>query len=597
MAVRPKCDSLLFQGEAAWEFTEPQWEVWKNLLMDPSEDVEEKYVCTFFCQLLYNFLTSHTLFSVCHPLDFLPSNKFLNWLTAAWSVFVAYHAQCCKGSGNYPTIGTPSVVYVVKEVVRDEMPFRPNFPSADNAYNYRFATTKGGSHSAVGSTIAKEYMDELSKAELTRRHFVEALHTNPLMRTPAGAWISRSEKLEHGKTRALFACDSVNYLHFDAPCRAVERAWLNRRANLNPAGQGVATEYERRAARLGRYKVMFDFTDFNSAHTLESQKTVVREVFRGLNQEWLDWLERSIDWMWIRCHDDTWVRASGTLMSGHRLTSLINTVLNAAYTRIAMGVDVYSRVHVEHVGDDIVMSTCDERLLSKAVTAMLHSGLRLQAEKQSCGEINAEFLRCCYNMRGRGAIPVDWGDEMQKRTNPDVQKELFAPFTPTQIEAAVKEVVRNSLDRAGYDGSFFRSIYQADIEHYGSIIRWRGGLGEFLCNSGGYSYIITYATPVVCRRDYGPCMVMQAIISQVRTCGIGWCFLKDGDYHFYTEDEVEEILVSVGRSPSPSGEGDEHGASSPEPPRTPEPFIREHRGRLRERPKRKRWSSLYHTNF
>ncbi len=88
-------------------------------------------------------------------------------------------------------------------------------------------------------------MDELPKAELTRRHFVEALHTNPLMRTPAGAWISRSEKLEHGKTQALFACDSVNYLHFDAQCRAVERVWLSRQANLNPAGQGVATEYEK----------------------------------------------------------------------------------------------------------------------------------------------------------------------------------------------------------------------------------------------------------------------------------------------------------------------------------------------------------------
>ncbi len=28
-------------------------------------------------------------------------------------VFVAYHAQCCKGSGDYPAVGTPYVVYVV----------------------------------------------------------------------------------------------------------------------------------------------------------------------------------------------------------------------------------------------------------------------------------------------------------------------------------------------------------------------------------------------------------------------------------------------------------------------------------------------------
>ncbi len=26
---------------------------------------------------------------------------------------VAHHAQCCKGSGDYPAVGTPSVVYVV----------------------------------------------------------------------------------------------------------------------------------------------------------------------------------------------------------------------------------------------------------------------------------------------------------------------------------------------------------------------------------------------------------------------------------------------------------------------------------------------------
>ncbi len=195
--------------------------------------------------------------------------------------------------------------------------------------------------------------------------------------------MSKSEKLEHGKTRALFACDTVNYLHFDAPCRAIERGWLNIHANLNPAGAGVSTEYERRAATLGRYKVMFDYTDFNSAHSLQSQQTVIREVFKGMDNAWLEWMIQSIDWMWIRRNDDTWRKVTGTLMSGHRLTSLINTVLNAAYTRIALGQNLYPQVHVEHVGDDIVMSTNDESVLSGAVIAMLRSGLRLQVDKQS----------------------------------------------------------------------------------------------------------------------------------------------------------------------------------------------------------------------
>ncbi len=142
---------------------------------------------------------------------------------------------------------------------------------------------------------------------------------------------------------------------------------------------------------------MFDFTDFNSAHTLESQKCVVREVFAGLDHEWLDWMLHSIDWMWIRQDDDTWRRVTGTLMSGHRLTSLINTVLNAAYTRLALCEALYSRITVEHVGDDIVMSTDCADTITDIVIAMLQSGLRLQVDKQSCGEINAEFLRNCYN--------------------------------------------------------------------------------------------------------------------------------------------------------------------------------------------------------
>ncbi len=56
-------------------------------------------------------------------------------------------------------------------------------------------------------------------------------------------------------------------------------------------------------------------------------------------------------------------------------------------------------------------------------------------------------------------------------------------------------------------------------------------------------------------------MVMYGLISQVRTCGIGWYFVKDDKYHLYTPHEVEEILSSVGRSPSPSGEAQDGDAS------------------------------------
>ncbi len=98
-----------------------------------------------------------------------------------------------------------------------------------------------------------------------------------------------------------------------------------------------APDYKRRALKLGHFKVMFDFKDFNSAHRLASQKTAIRTLFAKLPDDWRCWLERSIDNIWIRNPDDTWGRVRGTLMSGHRMTSIINSILNAAYTRLAIG--------------------------------------------------------------------------------------------------------------------------------------------------------------------------------------------------------------------------------------------------------------------
>ncbi len=158
------------------------------------------------------------------------------------------------------------------DIVREEMPRRPKFKSKEEAYNERFATTKGGSHSAIGSKIAREYVDNLPAGQINRRNFVEALHSNPLCKLPPAAWVSRSKKLEHGKSRALFACDTINYMHFDAPCTAIERVWLGRRCILRPGGESDSFDISKRAAVLRKYKIMLDYADFNSAHTLEAQK-------------------------------------------------------------------------------------------------------------------------------------------------------------------------------------------------------------------------------------------------------------------------------------------------------------------------------------
>ncbi len=210
---------------------------------------------------------------------------------------------------------------------------------------------------------------------------MEAVHSNFLLKVEPRAEVSRSEKLEHGKSRALYACDTVNYFHFDAPCTEVERVWAGRRAVLRPTSDSDFRDFRRRAKRLQRFKIMLDFEDFNSAHTLEAQRVVVQEVFKDLDARWLRWLDESISNMWVRDCTGDMQRVRGTLMSGHRMTSMVNTILNAAYMRLVLGDELYLRCITEHVGDDIVITTDSSHDAQLVVERALSSRLRFQRSK------------------------------------------------------------------------------------------------------------------------------------------------------------------------------------------------------------------------
>ncbi|MCP4319667.1 MAG: hypothetical protein GY789_27730, partial [Hyphomicrobiales bacterium] len=258
----------------------------------------------------------------------------------------------------------------------------------------------------AGTIIARKYIDDFDIEQPTRRNFMEAVHTNFLLQVPPGAMISRSSKLEHGKTRALYACDTVNYFHFDAPCTAVEKILRNDRTILQPSGASDYCDFRTRGKKLRHYKIILDFEDFNSAHTLTAQKLVVEELFHGLQSDWHDWLVNSFDNMRVRAVDGTLRHVKGTLMSGHRMTSIINTILNTAYIRLALGEDIYLRIHSEHVGDDIIISTDDAGDADTIVERCLASGLRFQRGKQGFGTLCAEFLRVSFNeCAGVGYLP------------------------------------------------------------------------------------------------------------------------------------------------------------------------------------------------
>jgi len=96
-------------------------------------------------------------------------------------------------------------------------------PTLEEYWRKRWATTKAGAHSRV---IEKELFGHiLTEPQATRRHFAEACDINVLLKARACVRIGCSTKLEPGKSRAIYNCDTVSYYHFDRVLRSVEKNW------------------------------------------------------------------------------------------------------------------------------------------------------------------------------------------------------------------------------------------------------------------------------------------------------------------------------------------------------------------------------------
>jgi len=229
-----------------------------------------------------------------------------------------------------------------------------------------------------------------------RRAAAEALVYEPLTTWDGHTTVSASVKLEQGKRRAIFACDTTSYFAFSWILSAVERSWRNDRVLLDPGdgGHSGISKRVRNAQLGGGVNLMLDYDDFNSHHATATMQAVFEELCDVFNApEWYrSVLVRSFDTEYIH-YGGTARHVKGTLMSGHRGTTFINSVLNAAYIRMAIGAQLFDHGISIHTGDDVYMrcdtlSACEHVLYSaKAI------GCRMNPSKQSIGFECAEFLR------------------------------------------------------------------------------------------------------------------------------------------------------------------------------------------------------------
>jgi hypothetical protein len=290
----------------------------------------------------------------------------------------------------------------VRDVLKVELAAKPLWPSKEDYWDKRWLYTKAGSHARRIETSAFGEKLDLPP-QPTRREFSESVSVCLVAFGTAAALAGQSWKLEHYKTRAIYSCDTVNYFTFDYLLRPVEAVWGNVQCLLDPGARERSELYSDLSQRRG-VRLMIDFEDYNSQHTHEAMKIVIEEACRGAPDDVLKWALDSIDNEWVFWKSSSGEEKSrktvGGLFSGHRATTFINTILNAAYCRLEMS-ELYAKMHCLHAGDDVICTgACD--VVDGALTRMVNSSIRMNPSKQGVGTLCGEFLRVSYSAKGAG---------------------------------------------------------------------------------------------------------------------------------------------------------------------------------------------------
>nr|QTW97791.1 RNA-dependent RNA polymerase [Riboviria sp.] len=285
------------------------------------------------------------------------------------------------------------------KILEQELPRKVEFENLGDYWSKRWLWCVNGAHSRLVERENGVDTTSYLEGRVHRRVHAENLKSEPVSKWNGQTYTSTAEKLEHGKSRALYSCDTITYYAFNHFLSPIEKMWANRWCLLNPSSQGMTPLVDRIRMMRHRYNysIMLDYEDFNSQHSLESMKTLYKTVGEhvGYDGSLLDKLLHSIDNNMLY-HNNKFVgKMVGTLCSGHRGTSFVNTLLNKAYLLCVLPKDlVWESLHV---GDDVVLFVSEIGDCAKVLSSFGESGLRAQSIKQSCGTNCSEFLRCCIS--------------------------------------------------------------------------------------------------------------------------------------------------------------------------------------------------------
>nr|CAI9858973.1 RNA-dependent RNA polymerase [Malassezia globosa associated totivirus 1] len=260
------------------------------------------------------------------------------------------------------------------------------------------------SHMPVGSVVSQYAEDLALKKSLPRDARVKAAWFAANVNRDQSYWLTRqpeiyastSTKYEWGKVRALYGCDVTSFIHSDFAMGDCEDMLP---PNF-PVGSRANEAYVRNIIEKFNDGVPFcyDFDDFNSQHSSRNMEQVLKAWYAVFGADLTPDQQKSMEWtiaamghQYVRYNElDRLVKINGTLLSGWRLTSFMNTVLNRVYL-IEAGIGEHA-IYSLHNGDDVFATMPTVYDAVRVVRRGELLGVRAQLSKMNIGTIG-EFLR------------------------------------------------------------------------------------------------------------------------------------------------------------------------------------------------------------
>jgi len=282
----------------------------------------------------------------------------------------------------------------IRKVIESEIDLEKyRYVTPEEKWSSRWLWCKNGGHAAQLARHEKKWAINID-FRAHRKVAVENWEENPIYNWSGKGYASGSIKWEPGKSRLILSLDTATYVAFEHFLQPIEDCWRNKRILLNPGEGGTLGWCERVRSIRGGVNAMFDYDDFNSQHTLRAMEILYEELgsFVSYPADLLSKITQSVYNIRLFADGKDIGYCGSTLMSGHRGTTIVNSILNAAYF-ISAAPDLWDKYESFHTGDDVVANFKSFSDVEQVIDSMHAAGCRLNKVKQSIGLVSQEFLR------------------------------------------------------------------------------------------------------------------------------------------------------------------------------------------------------------